>query len=355
VTSEAGNSPGEGTKPVDVVAAVRQVLGDSLGFLYPACLRVAARLNIADHLVDGPKSAAELAGLTGVSAGHLHRVLRYLATRSVFHEEPDGTFRLTTAAGLLKSDCPLNLRSLVLLFTGPAYWLPTGRLEAALYRGGTVFDEVFGAQFFDRLPDEPAFAELFYTAMAALSAVEQGPIAQAYGFPATGTVVDIAGGRGGMLAAVLRANPGLHGILCDLPPVLERHQLTEFVADGRARVQVADFFEAVPAGAEFYLLKRILHDKSDRDCARILRVCRAAMRGGARLLIIDPLLTTTDVAVPIAVSDIVMLTVFEGRERTESELMSLLDEAGLKLVRVISTGTALSILEASVAVTDRDL
>jgi len=302
---------------------------------------------VADHLADGPQPVERLAALGGVQPGHLNRVLRFLATRGIFRADEDGVFHLTTAASLLRSDSPLPLRSLVLLFTDQLYWLPAGRLEDTVRKGGTVFGEIFGAQFFEYLPADEERSTLFSTAMAALSLTEQGGVVESYDFPGTGEVIDVGGGLGGLLRTVLTSNPGLTGILFDREPVLPHHQLDHPAIAGRWKTVAGDFYTSIPAGANIYLLKRILHDKTDADCVRVLRACRQAMPGDSRLLIIDPLVPPgSDYAVSTKLSDVLMLAVFEGTERTEGHLAALLAEADLTLSRVIPTRPALTIIDA---------
>lgn len=331
---------------VDLGATVRQLLGDALGYLYPAALRVAVRLGIADLVADTPKTADELAVLTRSSPDHLYRVLRFLATRGVFAEDESHAFRLLPAGALLRSGSPVPLAPLVLLFTDPMYWEPTGRLEDTVRKGATRFEDIFGSQFFDYVAQDEQRLDMFQTAMAALSGIEHGAIADSYEFGDTGTVIDVAGGRGGMLRAVLARNPGLHGVLVDRDPVLRTHQLDAADVAGRWSTATGDFFEHVPAGAEYYLLKRILHDKTDSDCVRILRTCRRAMGEQSRLLVIDAVLPPGNAPHPHALSDLLMMSVFEGRERTADEVAELLAAADLELSRTISTGVALSIVEA---------
>lgn len=328
-------------------AAVRQLLGDTLGYLYSASLRVAVRAGVADHLTDGPLTAERLAELGGVQPDHLRRVLRFLATRGVFQENEDGAFELTTAAGLLRSDSTLPIRSLVLLFTDQIYWLPTGRLDEAVRQGATVFDQIFGAQFFDYLATEPERAELFSDAMACLSLTEHRQAVAAYEFPGKGTVVDLGGGLGGLLHTVLAENPGLRGVLFDREAVLSRHRLDQEAIAGRWETAAGDFYDTVPAGADVYLLKRILHDKTDADCVRLLRACRAAMSDHGRILVIDPLVPARgDYSPSTKLSDVLMMAVFEGRERTEADLGVLFEQADLAVGRVIPTASGLTIVEA---------
>lgn len=332
--------------PNEIGAAVRQLLGDALGYLYPAALRVAASANIAEHLADGPRTAADLAELTDMNADHLHRVLRFLAGRGVFREDEDGKFHQTTAASLLRAGSPVSLRNLVLLFTGDMYWLPAGRLSDTVSQGSTVFDKLFGAQIFDHLPTDKAAQELFADAMADLSVLEHGGMAESYEFPESSTVIDIAGGLGGMLHAILTRNPTVHGVLVDRPEILARHRVQDPTVADRFTTAEGDFFTSVPTGGDVYLLKRIIHDKSDEEAVHILRTVRAAMSDTARLLVIDIVVPPGGLPHPNPMSDLLMMTVFEGRERTEGEIAALLSAADLKLSRVITTPSAMCITEA---------
>jgi hypothetical protein len=148
------------------------------------------------------------------------------------------------------------------------------------------------------------------------------------------------------LHAVLTRNPGLRGVLFDREPVLGHHRLGDPAIAGRWETAAGDFYASVPGGADVYLLKRILHDKSDEECRAVLRTIRRAMTVGARLLVIDPVVPADGTANPHVLSDVLMMTVWGGRERTEAELRALLAGAQLNLTRVIPTGAALSIAEA---------
>jgi hypothetical protein len=325
---------------------VRQVLGDSLGYLYPAALRVAARFSVADHLADGPRTADDLAGVTGVHAQHLKRVLRFLATRGVFREDEAGAFHLTPAANLLRAEWPGSLRSTVLLVTHEMYWRPAGRLDDTVLHGTTAFADIFGTSLFDYLAADEDSARVFHTGVADLSVTEHHSIAASYDFPPDATVVDIGGGHGGLVHAVLLRHPGLRGILFDLDPVVKEHRLDDPAIAGRWEVVAGDFFAAVPEGADVYLLKRIIHDWDDTDSLRILRACRQAMPDDGRLLIIDAVIPPGNEPHPSKTSDLAMMIVFNGRERTQEELAELLTSADFKLNRVIPTPGSLSIVEA---------
>jgi hypothetical protein len=335
--------------PNDTPTLVRQILGDSLGYLYPAALRVAVRLGVAELLVDGPRSPEQLAEAAGADAGHLRRILRFLATRGVFREDDEGSFHLTPAAELLRADAPLSVRSMVLLLTDEMYWLSTGRLEESVRTGATVFNKIFGAPLFEYLARNEEAADTFNIGIADLSAIEQRPIAVAYEFPATGTIVDVAGGPGGLLHAVLTLNPGLRGVLFEQDSVLKELRLEDPAIAGRWETVAGDFFTAVPPGGDVYLLKRVLHDWSDEDSVRILRSCREAMSDDARLLVIDAIVPPGNEPHAAKLYDVAMMTIFDGKERTREEFDALFAASGLTANRIIPTPGTLSIIEAVVA------
>ncbi|MEU7157105.1 methyltransferase [Streptomyces chrestomyceticus] len=324
-----------------------QLTEHALAYLHSAALRAAALLGVADHLADGPRTAEELAAATGADAAHLRRALRLLATRDVFREDPDGAFHLTPAAAPLRSDAPSSMRDAVVMLTDEPFWRPAGQLADTVRAGHTVFEEIFGAPYFGHLERVPDAGTVFDTGMAGLAESENDPVAAAYDFPATGTVVDVGGGRGGLLRQVLLRNPGLTGILHDQETVLRHHTLDLPDLTGRWRTHAGDFFTAVPPGADVYLLKRILHDWHDDDCLHILRTCRTAMtRPGSRLLIVDAVLPRGNDAHPGKTMDILMMTSLNGRERDEPAFHQLLDAAGLKPLRTLPTESTLSIVEA---------
>jgi hypothetical protein len=241
----------------------------------------------------------------------------------------------------------VQLASIVALFTSDLYWRPAGRLEATVRASHTAFADIFGSPFFDHVMADRESGTVFDTGLADLSTLEHGPIAASYEFPETGTVVDVAGGLGGMLHAILSRNRGLRGILFDREPVLRHARLSDPAIAGRWETVAGDFRVAVPDGAGVYLLKRILHDKSDEECLAVLRTCRRAMSGEARLLVVDPVVPPGNAPHPNMLSDVLMMTVWDGRERTEEEFRQLLAGAGLRLEKVIPTPTALSIVEAT--------
>jgi SAM-dependent methyltransferase len=325
--------------------AALYLLDQAMGYTWQAALRAAAQLGVADHLRKGPKSSSALAKDLGVDARQLHRVMRLLATRDIFTETETGQFALTPAAEYLRTDVHHSLRSAVLMLTDETFWRPLGELVENV-RGGSAFKKIFDVSFFEYWSKNHAQDYDFHSGMSSMSEVENMFLVSSYDFPANATVVDVAGGMGGLLLQVLRANPTLHGILFDQQHVLNRHRLVELGDDSRWQLRAGSFFEACPP-ADIYLLKYIMHDWADENAANILRNCRRAMRPGGKVLVMDPVLPEGNARHPGKEMDLLLMASFEGgRERTEGELKTLFASAGLKLNRVIDTGSYVSIVEA---------
>ncbi|MFI6151654.1 methyltransferase [Kitasatospora sp. NPDC051170] len=322
------------------------LIDESLGFVFPAALRAAAEIGVADALADEPATPAELAATTRTDTVNLYRVLRLLATRGVVVEDDQGRFALTEVGQALRSDVPYSASSAVRMLTDPTFWLPAGRMSHCLTEGTTAFDAVFGMPFFDHFAKDAETAAVFHVGMAAMSDPENAAIAAAYDFPETGTVVDVGGGHGGLLLEVLRRNPGLKGVLQDRAHVLAGHRLAgdERVA-GRWSTVEGDFFGAVPGG-DVLLLKRITHDWDDEECVTLLSRCRDALRPGGRLLVLDAVVQRDNAPHQAKTLDLLMMTSLTGRERTEADFAKLLGRAGLRLSRVLPTETVLSVVEA---------
>lgn len=328
-------------------AAGAALIDAALGFVFPAALRAAAVVRVADHMSDEPRPFAELAAATGTDPKALLRVLRLLATRGLFSEDDKGRFRLEPAGRPLRSDAPGSVRGGVLMLTDRTFWLPAGRMDHCLTTGESVFEDIFAEPFFDHFARDAETAAVFHDGMAAMSGVENGTIAGAYDFPETGTVVDVGGGHGGFLAAVLRANPGLHGVLYDQGHVLSGHRLADDPAlTGRWATAEGDFFTDVPKG-DVLVLKRILHDWQDEQCVDLLRACRRALAPGGRILVVDAVVAPDNRPHQAKDLDLLMMTSLVGRERTHEDFQQLLTEAGLTLSRVVPTSTVLSVVEAT--------
>lgn len=305
------------------------------GYLATQLLYVAARLGVADALAGGPCGGDVLAKELGADPGFLRRVLRGLAALGVL-DERDGSFGLTEVGALLRDGTPTSLRGPVLT-RGAIYYRALDHLLDGVRSGQTPFDLAHGTSFFDYLAARPAEQAAFQTSMTNRSKHEAMAVVAAYDFGRFRRLVDVGGGQGVLLSAILAATPGLTGVLFDQPAVVESAQ--PHLPPG-CEVVGGDFFGAIPTGADAYLLSRVIHNWDDQDALRILRNCRAAMPDDATLLIVDTVLPERAADQPAAIRmDITMLMLFAGRERTEAEHAALLSAADLTLDRTIPTNS----------------
>ena len=319
----------------------------AFGALMTQALYVAAKLGVADILAEGPRATAELADITGSHEGALYRVMRTLAGVGVFKETAPRVFSLTPYAEPLRSDAPNSIRSGAVFMGEGWHWGVWGNMEHSVRTGKPAWGHTHGTGVFEYFAANPGPAEIFNAAMTDMSVGTAGPVVEAYDFSGFGVVADIAGGHGYLLSQILKATPGLKGILFDTPQVVGGAQaLLEREGVGERVERVAgDFFEAVPA-ADAYVLKHIIHDWDDERCVRILSNIRAAMGPGARVLIVEAVVPEGDEMHYSKLLDLEMLTSPGGVERTEEEYAALLAEAGLRLARVIPTRSPFSIVEA---------
>jgi O-methyltransferase domain/Dimerisation domain len=326
-------------------------------YLTTQLLYVAARLGVADVLADGPRTGREIADAVDADPDALGRVLRGLVLDDVLAEDGHGRFALTVLGEGLRDGVPGSLRGAALA-RGELYWSGAGGLLRALTEGGTAFEHVHGERFFEHLAADPEREAAFQASMADRAHREANDVVAAYDFAGLREIVDVGGGSGVLLEAILRATPGPRGVLVDRPEAVERARARlggAGLAD-RAGCVVGDFFDAVPAGADAYLLSRVLHDWDDGDAQRILGTCRNAMPAGARLLIVEAIVPERAHDGPEAVRmDLHMLILFSARERTEAQFRDLLASAGFDLRRVVPTRSpaGLSVLEARVASSER--
>jgi hypothetical protein len=322
-----------------------------MGFRATQLLHVAARLGVADHLAEGPRTPEALAAVVGAEPRALARVLGALAALGVVSEAPGGAYVLAPLGRSLRADVGGSLRALAILYGEPWLWDAYGRMLDSVRTGAPAFDRVHGAPLFAFLCRHPDAAAVFGEAMSAYSAQEAAAVAEAYDFGAVDLVVDVGGGEGALVAALLGAYPHLAGIVYDAEPVAAaaRRRLAEAGLAGRATCVGGDFFAAVPGGGSLYLLKSVLHDWDDDACVAILRRCREAMRPGARLLVAERALPSEGGPSEAALFDVNMLVVTGGRERTVREYQTLLHAAGLASGRTIPTASALTLVEGVAA------
>ena len=327
----------------------QKVRGMIDGHVASMLVSVAAKLRIADHLREGPQSIATLAAATRTHEDSLYRLLRALTEIGVFSEEPAGTFRLNAAGEILRSDVPGSLRVAAEVAGEPWMRGAVGGLLYSIQTGGTSFDHIYGKGTFDYF-SEPAHREeaaLFNSNQAAGTAVAAKAVADAYDFSTTGSVVDVGGGLGALLTAIMKKDAGPKGVLFDLPPVVTdaKSQFDPTLAP-RVEFVPGDFFKSIPGGHDIYLMKYILHDWNDKDSKAILATTRAAMNGRGKLLVVEVIVGPPNQAGG-KVGDVMMLARTGGRNRTEQEYRALLASGGFDVTRVIRTKGDLSIIEAT--------
>jgi hypothetical protein len=317
-------------------------------FQVSQAIYVAAALGIADLLEDGPKSTDELAETTGTHAPTLYRLLRALASVGIFIET-DSRFGLAPPAEYLRTDMPGSLRGFVMLIGHQSFWSSWGHLLHSVRTGESAFRRIHRMTLWEYWADHPEEAAVFDVAMTSLSSGVVDAVVRSYDFSGIGVLLDVGGGEGVLLAAILAANPSLRGILFDQPDVvrtagalLERAG----VAD-RCEVVSGSFFETVPAGADACLLKSVIHDWDDETAIEILRACRSAMDEGGKLLVVERVIRPANDPDPAKFSDLNMLVIPGGRERTAEDFERLYDEAGFELSGILRTGSPYNIIEGT--------
>ena len=317
------------------------------GHMASMMVSLAAKLRIADHLREGPQPIATLAAATKTHEDSLYRLLRALTEIGVFIEEPARTFRLSELGELLRSDVPGSLRVSAEVHGEPWMRGPWGALMHSVQTGETAFDHVYGKGTFDWFAEHRDEAALFDTWQAALTDNGARAVADGYDFSSATSIVDVGGGFGALLSAVLPRTATARGVLFDLPHVIAQAK-TRFDPALAPRVEFVpgDFFKAVPAGHDLYLMKFILHDWNDERSRAILATTRAAMGGRGRLLVVEVIVGPPNQPGG-KVGDMNMLVRTGGRNRTEQEYRDLLASGGFDVARVIRTQGDLSIMEAT--------
>jgi hypothetical protein len=305
-----------------------------------------AQLGIPDLVEDGPRSAEELASQTGTNPQALYRLMRATACVGVLAEGPDGTFSETPMSAVLRSNAKPSLRALAIM--GGREWHGRGwsRLEYCVRTGKQALDQVYGAHVFEYFKQNPEEAQIFNDTMTALSMIDGPAVAEAYDFDGIHSIVDVAGGHGLLLATILARNPHLKGTLYEVPHVLDgcRNGPVTPVME-RCTLASGDMFASVPAGADAYIMKHIIHDWPDDLCVKILTACRKGVNAGGKLLVVDNVIQPGNHFSPGKFLDLQMLIFPGGCERTEKQFRDLFAAAGWRLSRIIPTAAADSIVE----------
>jgi DNA-binding transcriptional ArsR family regulator len=341
-------------------AASRRLAELINGYQISAAIGAFARLGIADALADGPALPAELAARLGADERSLARLLKATLDVGLFAACDDGRYALTSLGELLRGDVKGSLRRLAIVSTGEWRWRAYGYLGHALRTGEPGFVPAYGCRFWEYLANHPQEAASFAETMSRVSTLRDAVLASAYDFSDVRCLVDVGGGHGSLLCAVLARHPHVRGVLFDLPSVLEGagEQLLTAGLGERCQAVAGDFLDAVPPDGDAYLLSWVLHDWDDETAVRILRNCRAAMSDTARLLLVELVVPAADDPAPapgvarlVKQTDLEMLAVVGGRERTAAEYGELLARAGFSLTRIPSLeGMPWSVIEGSTGI-----
>ncbi|MBX3335184.1 MAG: methyltransferase [Nitrospira sp.] len=322
----------------------------AIGYWTSRLVHVAAKLRLADLLKGGSRTVEDLASAADVQPVPLYRLLRALASLGIFAETKGRRFKLTPLAATLQTGVPNSMHAWAMMVNEPWMWDSWKELLPGVKTGEMPFLKAHGMPIFQYLEHHPEDFEVFGESMSSLSQAENPAIAAAYKFPTGRTLVDVGGGHGSLLAAILKANPSLKGVLFDQSAVIVRAENDKHItAKGiapRCRLESGDFFEGVPKGGDAYMMKYILHDWNDDACVKILANCRAAMNEKGKVLVVDNVVSTGNDPSWGKLLDIQML-IIGGRERTKQEFAALFASAGLKLTRIVPTRCPLSIVEGA--------
>ena len=335
----------ETPKVADVADLQRQAARLIDGFVFTQLCYVASDTGVFDHLARRPGTSRELAAALGLDAGNVYRVLRGLAAEGVVIERDGGGFALSPLGEVVgRMHGAVRAR-------GELYYAAATGLRDAVRDGGSAFEHHHGQPFFDYLGAEPEREAAFHASMATRAAAESAAVIDAFDFTTVHHVVDVGGGNGILLAAILQTAPHITGVLLDRSAVLPEAQATFDGAGFSARAQcvAGDFFIDVPSDADMYVLSRVLHDWDDADAVRILRTCRKRMPPNSRLLIVEAVLPERAADNPaVILMDLHMLLLLGARERTLQEYAELLDHVELEISRHVPTASpvGLAVIEA---------
>ena len=355
----SSDATGEGNKQVEPRSkagidpgAASTIMSLLTGAWAARLVHTAAELGIADHLADGPRGVDFLAAQMGAHTPSLARLLRALTAIGVLHESKERSYSLTPLGVTLQSNVPGSMRAWVLLVFSDDQGTAWEALTHAVRTGEHAFRHIFGTDMWTRLAERPEAARLFDEAMQSLTQGVNGPLTTNYPFEKFGWIVDVGGGNGSLLLPVVERHPAMRVTIFDLPHVADaaRGRIAAAGLSDRCAAVGGDAFVAVPAGADAYVLKGVIHDWEDKEAVAILRTCRAAMSDGSKLLLIERILPEQidpDDALTRAkfIHDINMMVNPGGRERTEAEFHHLLAQADLRVTRVISMPIPLAVME----------
>jgi hypothetical protein len=335
--------------PTSSTATPMQLLSMTQGLVIHQALYSAAKLGVADLLKDGPQTSSALARNLNVNESALYRILRLLASQSVFEEKSPRTFANTDLSHFLCTAVPGSVRS-ILMYRGSEFFFgPFAEILYSIETGLAARAKMYGMEVFEYLKTDPETARIFDNAMSNMSELVGPAIAAAYDFGKWESLMDVGGGNGMMLASILKAHLGLRGVLADLPHTLERASQGGLLGgelSARGTMQPCDFFQEVPSGCRAYLMKHVIHDWDDERAQNILVKCRCAVPEDGALLLVEWVLPEGNAPSAGKFADVVMMLMTGGKERTVEEYRHLLGRASFSLNQVIPTSSDLHIIEA---------
>jgi len=346
--SQIDEQPNQDRK-AEAIATPMQLLAKADGVLIHQALYAVAKLGVADLLKVGPRTTADMARELDVNEPALFRLLRALASQEVFEENGPRTFANNRLSQFLRSGTPGSIRALTIFRGSEFFFAPFGEILYSVQTGESARTKINGRNGFETLRRDPEAAAVFDDAMTNLSQLVAPGIASAYDFGQWGSVIDVGGGNGVLLAEILRVHTRLRGVLADQPHVLERARQRGFLGGDlaeRSAMQNCDFFAEIPSGCRACVMKSVLVDWNDEHARDILLNCRKAVPEDGALLIADFSAGEDDLSLQGAVVDIAMLVLTGGRVRTVREYRDLLARGGFRLNQVIPVPGGVNLLEA---------
>jgi ubiquinone/menaquinone biosynthesis C-methylase UbiE len=334
--------------PAPPQAEIFHVVG---GYWLSRAVYLAARLKLADAVGDRPASLSEIARTTGTRPENLRRLMRALAAHGFFRDTGNENFGQTPLSETLRSDRPGSMRAFAEAELGHDHYDSWANAESCLREGGTAFERLYGMPIWRYYAEHPETNALFGEAMTNLTAIANAAVLSSYQFAPFRHAVDIGGGHGSFLSAILDHHPDARAVLFDLPSVLAAAARAGFVTRHQARLELAggDFFEAVPAGGDLYLLKFVLHDWDDERSGAILNNIRRVIDPTGRLVVVEIVLPPMNEPHIGPLIDLNMMVMTGGAERTEFEYGELLAKSGFRMERVAATRSPFSVIEAAPA------
>jgi hypothetical protein len=342
--SGVGATKGAGSRNGNLPPVLFQM---ATGYWLSQAVYVAAKLGLADLLRDGPRSCHELAAVTGTDPESLFRLMRALSAARIFVHMQGDHFALATAGKTLQRDAPGSQRAIILTL-GEIHYQAWGNLVHSVRTGSTGFASTFGTSLFAYLQTSPEAADTFNRGMSDVASMLAYAVLLVYDFSRISFLVDVGGGQGQFLRAILQLHPKMKGTIFDLPSTIEvvEQYFSGDPCSSRIAAIGGDFFDSVPEGADAYVLCGVIHDWDDDPAVQILRNCRLAMNGKGRLLLVEVVVSDDDDHCFSKLLDLNMMVMTGGRERTRAEFSALLNTAGYSLSRIIPTLAPQSVLEA---------